>query len=310
MAPVLARVKASVKSAQLCELLEQHGAVVVEDLISPKQLTELNAELDQHLQERSPGLRHPTHPSMVEFYGDKTIRFDGLPGKSATFVDLMLLPQLLNTADHFLLPAAVTICSIPGNSFKSTPVSQINYSTEMKTLGQNFQPQKPTLQIEAMFALTDFTVANGATRVVPGSHKWPLDRKPEPNEIIYAEMPAGSALIYLGSAIHGGSANTTTNEDRRGMFLGYVVGWLRTEENSFLTVPIEKGASYATAGTRIIGLQSPPKHRCCRCRRSHAAVEIASQQHVAPNSSHYHNVAPSDLVVKKPTQLVNKTLMC
>ena len=89
---------------------------------------------------------------MVEFYGDKTIRFDGLPGKSATFIDLMLLPQLLNTADHFCYPVAVTICSIPGNSFKSTP-SQINYSTEMKTLGANFQTVR--LQIEAMFALTD-----------------------------------------------------------------------------------------------------------------------------------------------------------
>jgi ectoine hydroxylase-related dioxygenase (phytanoyl-CoA dioxygenase family) len=256
MAPVLARVKASVKSTQLCELLEQHGAVVVENLISPKQLTELNAELDQHLQERSPGIRHPTHPSMVEFYGDKTIRFDGLPGKSSTFVDLMLLPKLLNTADHFLLPSCGDYLLNTGQLIQINPGESDQLLHRDEDAWSELPTPKPTLQIEAMFALTDFTVANGATRVVPGSHKWPLDRKPEPNEITHAEMPAGSALIYLGSAIHGGSANTTTNEDRRGMFLGYVVGWLRTEENSFLTVPIEKVRAMPRRVQELLGYKA------------------------------------------------------
>ena len=91
-----------------------------------------------------------------------------------------------------------------------------------------------------MFALTDFTVANGATQVVPGSHRWPRGQKAKPEEIATAEMKAGSALIYLGTTIHGGGANLTLDEKRRGMFLSYLLGWLRTEENMFLTVPIEK----------------------------------------------------------------------
>ena len=57
-----------------------------------------------------------------------------------------------------------------------------------------------------MFALTDFTVANGATQVLPSSHLWPADRKAEPEEVIQAEMKAGSALFYLGSTLHGGAA--------------------------------------------------------------------------------------------------------
>ena len=109
---------------------------------------------------------------MVEVYGDKTIRFDESAGKSATFVDLMLLPQLLNTADHFVHPVVVTICSIPGNSFKSTPVSQINYSTEMKTLWSELPTPKPTLQIEAMFALTDLPLPTARPRLFH-SHNWP-----------------------------------------------------------------------------------------------------------------------------------------
>lgn len=115
---------------------------------------------------------------------------------------------------------------------------------------------KPLLQVEAMFALTDFTIENGATQVVPGSHLWPKDRKALPDEIVRAEMPAGSALYYLGSAIHGGGANTTEGEWRRGMFLGYVVGWLRTEENMFLTVPIEDAKTMPLRVQELLGYKA------------------------------------------------------
>ena len=107
-----------------------------------------------------------------------------------------------------------------------------------------------------MFALTDFTRENGATRVVPGSHKWAPDRQTRPEEITCAAMPAGSALIYLGSAIHGGGANTTTKESRRGMFLGYVVGWLRTEGKYFSDRAIKQNPRHAHPGTGAFRVQS------------------------------------------------------
>ena len=112
---------------------------------------------------------------------------------------------------------------------------------------------KSILAVEAMFALTDFTKANGATQVVPGSHMWEPDREPEPEEILQAEMPAGSALFYLGSALHGGGANTTEDVRRRGMFLGFVVGWLRTEENMFLTVPMEAAKAMPVRVQELLG---------------------------------------------------------
>ena len=67
-------------------------------------------------------------------------------------------------------------------------------------------PEKPQLEVEAMFALTDFTLSNGATQVVPGSHLWAPDRQPTANEITYAEMPAGSALVSCAREIAGGSS--------------------------------------------------------------------------------------------------------
>jgi ectoine hydroxylase-related dioxygenase (phytanoyl-CoA dioxygenase family) len=256
MAPTLERVNASIESAKLRALLERDGAVVIEDILSPSQLEKLNAELDQHIEGLSPGLRHPSHEKVVEFYGHETIRYDGLPGKSETFLEVMLLPQLIKTADYFLLPNCEDYLFNTGQLIQIGPGETDQFLHRDEDAWRELPVPKPSLEIEAMFALTDFTVENGATRVVPGSHKWPLDREARPDEITRAEMSAGSALLYLGSAIHGGGANTTANESRRGMFLGYVVGWLRTEENMFLTVPIEKVRKMPTRIQELLGYKA------------------------------------------------------
>ena len=54
-----------------------------------------------------------------------------------------------------------------------------------------------------------------------------------------AEMRAGSAVIYLGSSLHGGGPNTTADKRRRAMHMSFVVGWLRTEENNYLVNPVD-----------------------------------------------------------------------
>ena len=252
----LERVDATVESTKLCSLLERDGAVIVEGILSETQLQKLNTELDQHIAALTPGLRHPTHERMIDFYGQKTIRCDGLPGKSDTFLEVMLLRPLIETADHFLRPNCSDYLFNTGQLIQIGPGESNQALHRDEDAWRELPDPKPLLQIEAMFALTDFTRGNGATRVVPGSHKWPPDRQPRPNEITCAEMPAGSALIYLGSAIHGGGANTTTNESRRGMFLGFVVGWLRTEENTFLTVPLEKARTMPSRVQELLGYKA------------------------------------------------------
>jgi ectoine hydroxylase-related dioxygenase (phytanoyl-CoA dioxygenase family) len=97
----------------------------------------------------------------------------------------------------------------------------------------------PEVQVASVIALVDFTADNGATRVVPGSHRWPRDRVAAPEELVPAEMAAGSAIVYLGSTLHGGGANTAADVRRRGMHVSYCLGWLRTEENQYLATPID-----------------------------------------------------------------------
>ena len=249
----LQRIKSPAATSQICEILERDGAVIVEDILSPAQLAQLNSELDAHVDDVAPGLRHPTSEDMIDFYGLSTIRIDGLPAKSETFVDLMLLPQLTETADHFLLPNCKDYLLNTGQLIQIGPGESEQELHTDESAWPDVPLPKPTLQIEAMFALSDFTADNGATRVAPGSHRWAPDRKAKAEEITQAEMTAGSALFYLGSAIHGGGANRTADQYRRGMFLGYVVGWLRTEENTFLTVPLEKVRDMPRRAQELLG---------------------------------------------------------
>ena len=95
----------------------------------------------------------------------------------------------------------------------------------------------PEVQLASVIALVDFTADNGATRVAPGSHRWPVERFPTDDDLVPAAMEAGSAVLYLGSTIHAGGANVTTDERRRGMHVSYCACWLRTEENNYLAVP-------------------------------------------------------------------------
>ena len=100
------------------------------------------------------------------------------------------------------------------------------------------KPHVPTV-CNTMWALTDFTEANGATRIVPGSHR--AGQSPvfgEHYDSIPAEMPRGSVLVWHGSLWHGGGANRT---DRRrvGIAMNYCAGWIRQQENQQLGIPLE-----------------------------------------------------------------------
>ena len=92
--PKLERVPSTTEPETVYGLLERDGAVVVENILSKDQLQKLNSELDALVCSTDPGLRHPAHERMVEFYGLSTIRFDGLPAKSEAFVEIMLTPLL------------------------------------------------------------------------------------------------------------------------------------------------------------------------------------------------------------------------
>ena len=97
---------------------------------------------------------------------------------------------------------------------------------------------------------------------MPGSHRWPdrhlspieqvMRPRPSDDQIAYAEMPAGSAVVYLGGTIHGGGANST-DVPRRGAHLSYCLGWLRTEENNYLSIPPSLAVTLPRQAQELIG---------------------------------------------------------
>ncbi|HIG39479.1 MAG: phytanoyl-CoA dioxygenase family protein [bacterium] len=99
-----------------------------------------------------------------------------------------------------------------------------------------FPVPRPNLVISSMWAMSDFKKENGATLLVPGSHKWEADRKATPDEVKVAEMSKGSVMIWLGGTFHAAGANVS-DEWRYGIILSYSLGWLRQEENQILDLP-------------------------------------------------------------------------
>ena len=111
----------------------------------------------------------------------------------------------------------------------------------------------PPVVCNSMWALTDFTEENGATRIVPGSHLW--EHKPEYGQeydTIAAEMPKGSLLIWNGSLWHGGGANNST-ERRVGIAMNYCAGFIRQQENQQLGLPREKAAQFSDRLLELVG---------------------------------------------------------
>ena len=110
-----------------------------------------------------------------------------------------------------------------------------------------------------MWALTDFTAANGATRVIPGSHL--RDHSPDfgrDYDSVPAEMPKGSVLVWHGSLWHGGGANQT-DQRRIGIAMNYCAGWIRQQENQQLGIPVDVVADLPAPAAATGGLRHLPR---------------------------------------------------
>ena len=208
----------------VADALGADGYAIVEGVLSPSEVASARHDLARVLAETPTGRN--------DFEGFSTQRVYALFAKTRTFDQVAIHPLVLGVLDrvlgHYQLSAPVGIQIRPGEK------AQVLHRDE----GIYPLPRPhPVVVINSMWPLDDFTAANGATRLVPGSHLWEDDRRPNADtEIALAEMPAGSALCYLGNLWHGGGANQT-ERPRLGVILEYVVSWLRPQENPCLAVP-------------------------------------------------------------------------
>jgi hypothetical protein len=238
---------------QLLKALEESGAVIVQGLLGPDLLARLNAELDPWL---SATAEAPpcVNPLIEWFMGAQTRHLTGLSGKSRSFASEVLChPLLLTLCDALLLPSCARYQLNVAHLLDRGPGSELQLLHRDQLVWNDVPKPHPELQLASVIALVDMTADNGATRVIPGSHRWPLERVPEESETVTAEMAAGDAVIYLGSTLHGGGANHTADQRRRAMHLSYVLGWLRTEENHYLAVPADVARTLPRQAQELLG---------------------------------------------------------
>jgi len=187
----------------------------------------------------------------TEFLGSRTKRLGGLLRRSPAVRELVIHPVVMALADRVLQPHCARYQLNFSGIMHLMPGAAAQGLHRDSDIYPFRHPSPPTL-MPVMWALSDFTADNGATQAVPGSHLWEEGRSPLVSEITAAEMPAGSALIYLGGTIHGGGSNTSS-VNRTGLALQYSLGWLRQEENQYLANPPEVARNYPERLQRLIG---------------------------------------------------------
>lgn len=227
-------------------VIERDGAVILEGLLSAEVVAQINDEVGAILDGVNPEAEL-FNPIMKAFHGPCTKQVTGACALSPTFAtEVMCHPLLLALCDRILLPSCARYQLNLGHLLQRGPGADEQLLHRDEAVWSDVPKPTPELQMAAVITLVNFTRENGGTRVIPGSHRWP-DRslspaeqfsKPPPSadQVAYAEMPAGSAVVYTGGTIHAGGSNTT-EFPRRGAHLSYCLGWLRTEENNYLAVP-------------------------------------------------------------------------
>ena len=227
--------------------LMRDGGVIVADQVSDDVIDRILKNLRGPFDEQG-------HKFQNDFNGYTTLRLGGILGLSRASADLIAHPRVMEVADAVLKRH----CS--SYRIGSTTAIEIHPGEKAQVLHRDdgFYPLRlpdVEFQISAMWALHDFTVENGATRIVPGSHHDRDIDSVEEKDVEQAVMPRGSVLFYLGSTLHGGGANTT-KAPRTGLINTYSLGWLRQEENQYLTVPREIADSYPDHVRRLMGYQA------------------------------------------------------
>jgi len=228
------------------------GGLIVESFLSPELLQRLQDEMAPLIAAHEPG--NTTEGLWTEFHGEQTKRITGLPKHSPAWTELLCDPRYQAMGDRYLgandywLNTGQLICIGPGESPQMLHRDELNWPYATRT---------EEITVTAIFALTDFTEANGATMIAPGSNHWEGVLPPAPEEsLCRATMPAGSALLYSGKVIHGGGANVTKDQWRVGLHAGFCCGWLRAEENYQLTVPLEVARTLPERAQYLLGFRS------------------------------------------------------
>lgn len=234
-------------TSEIVNALMTEGGAIVANQVNDDVIDNIKAELRPHFDKQG-------HKFQNDFNGYKTLRLGAILAISPTAAKLIAHPKVMEVADALLLPhcenyqlgSSTAIEIYPGEAAQELHQDDDFYP---------FRIPNVEYQISAMWALDDFTLENGATCVVPGCNDVKdLSNIPE-SKVVQAVMTKGSVLYYLGTTVHGGGANRS-DSPRSGLITTYSLGWLRQEENQYLTIPKAIADGYSEQVRRLMGYQA------------------------------------------------------
>lgn len=237
--------------------IEEDGGVIVRDFISQDLLRRLNGQLDADIRRTTPGSALADREA-ADFWGGQTKRFTRLAARAPAFAELL---------DHDLMHAWAARALKEGYWLNTGQAMIVGPGEKEQVLHRDLTlwpmfiaagRSAPECMVSILLALSDFSEAVGATRMVPGSHRWDsFYTVADPHSAVPAVMPAGSAFLYAGKTLHGAGANRTADSWRRGLHMSFVLGWLTPEEASPIGVPWEIARQYSERVQRMLGYVSP-----------------------------------------------------
>lgn len=222
--------------------VKRDGYTIVENSIAPDLIEALNdalIRLERELDAR---------PAMNGFEGHRTVRIYNLLVHDPVFAQIPVHSAVLPIVEG-VLDEGCLISSLSSIAIDPGEIAQpIHADDQVIPLAKPHAP----LVCNSMWALTDFTAANGATRLVPGSHLRPNPEYGGTYETVPAEMPKGSVLIWDGALWHGGGANATDTR-RTGIAMNYCAGFVRQQENQQLGIPPEVVRGFPPRLQELVG---------------------------------------------------------
>ncbi|SNY89491.1 Ectoine hydroxylase-related dioxygenase, phytanoyl-CoA dioxygenase (PhyH) family [Nocardia amikacinitolerans] len=256
----LESVPADTPVADILAIIRRDGGVIIKGFLTKDQIDRFNADVEAPLQALRPGSTHDNE-IVAAFHGSNTKRLTNLVTHSPTFRNEIIGKDLvhelcdavyLEESGTYWMTTAQVIEIGPGNAAQ---ILHRDLGNWYPFIGMG--PQGPEVTINFLIAFTDFTEENGATRVIPGSNHWEnFEDNGTPEATIPAVMNAGDALVISGKVVHGGGANKTTDEYRRGVAFAFNPGFLTPEEAYPFLVDREVAETLPPRVQRVLGFRS------------------------------------------------------
>ncbi len=220
--------------------IREQGFTVLPSLLSPADVRVLKTALEPFLQRQ--------HMGRNNFEGFITERVYALLAKDPAFATIIEHPAILSIVSEFLAPNFLLSAALAINIHADETPQPFHSDATLPNA-----PHDTTSGISTLWALDEFTEDNGATEVIPGSHRW-VDEKPGEDDCraVKALMPAGSVMVFHGSLFHRGGANHS-GAPRLAITPQYCQPWLRQIENMVLAVPPEIASTLSPQLQAMLG---------------------------------------------------------